>query len=94
MPVTVLRQPGAAWARLADLYAEVSYDDGLTWQPVPVTRTGDDALLRLTHPAAVGYVSLRALAGDSAGNTVEQTNIRAYRLGAVARGAEAVYARG
>jgi hypothetical protein len=36
-------------------------------------------VVRLDHPAG-GYVSLRATASDPAGNTVEQTTIRAYAV--------------
>jgi hypothetical protein len=58
----------------------VSYDDGKTWRPAAVTRAGDHFDVRVNHPAA-GYASLRAKATDSAGNTVEQTVIRAYTIG-------------
>ena len=34
----------------------------------------------VNHPAMEGFVSLRAKAVDTAGNTVEQTVIRAYRI--------------
>jgi hypothetical protein len=33
----------------------------------------------LHHPTAADFVSLRAVATDTAGNTVEETNLRAYR---------------
>ncbi|GAA0926792.1 hypothetical protein GCM10009560_28950 [Nonomuraea longicatena] len=36
----------------------------------------------LRHPAGDGFVSLRAKATDTSGNTVEQTVIRAYRIAA------------
>jgi hypothetical protein len=53
----------------------VSFDDGATWKPV---RLKDDAAL-VPLPGGEGFVSLRATAADSDGNTVEQTVIRAYR---------------
>lgn len=58
----------------------VSYDDGGTWQTVPVRRVDGQWLAVLRHPAGAGFVSLRATATDSAGNTVDQTIIRGYRL--------------
>lgn len=64
---------------------EVSYDDGAHWTEVPVA--GGKALLN--HPAS-GHVSLRAKVTDTAGNTVDQTIIRAYRLRRVVRGAKGV----
>ncbi|MCW3840960.1 S8 family serine peptidase [Micromonospora yasonensis] len=59
----------------------VSYDDGATWQPVSLAAAGGgtwNATLR--YPSTSGFVSLKATAGDDAGNAVEQEIIRAYRL--------------
>ncbi|WP_063746612.1 S8 family peptidase [Catenuloplanes japonicus] len=74
-PVTVHRQPDSAAAANAQLTVSVSYDDGAHWSGTPVT----SGTVTLTHPAAPGYVSLRATATDTSGNTVTQTVIRAYR---------------
>ena len=63
------------------LAVDVSYDGGKTWSKAKLVRTSADgwsALLR--HPAGTGYVSLRASARDTAGNTVTQRIIQAYRL--------------
>ena len=76
VPVVVASQPGSAAGPLAHLSVDVSYDDGTTWQHAGMR--GDTALLR--HPAAAGYVSLRATATDSSGDTVTQTVVHAYRL--------------
>jgi subtilisin family serine protease len=76
IPVTVTPQPDSAAAPNASLRVEASYDDGKTW--TLAEHTGDAVILR--HPAAPGYVSLRATAEDESGNTVEQTVIRAYKL--------------
>ncbi len=62
---------------MVDPTVEVSYDDGRTWQEVPV-RAGRTLVLR--HPVGDGYVSLRSLGADADGNTLEQTLIRAYRF--------------
>jgi hypothetical protein len=75
VPVSVRRNPGSAPATVASLTVEVSYDDGAQWTPVRVV--GGRARL---HHAAGGHVSLRAKATDTAGNTVQQTIIRAYHL--------------
>jgi subtilisin family serine protease len=79
-PVSVRRQPDAAQTDLAALTVDVSYDDGGTWQPVTLRRDGDRWLATVTHPDVAGYVSLRATATDSAGNTVKQRIVRAYRI--------------
>ncbi|MEJ2856894.1 MULTISPECIES: S8 family serine peptidase [unclassified Saccharothrix] len=69
---TVQRQAGAGQAKIRDLKAFASFDDGTTWVPVRtlVPRGGKPG----------GYVSLRVVASDTEGNTVDQTVLRAYRL--------------
>ncbi|MEV4757671.1 hypothetical protein AB0J86_21515 [Micromonospora sp. NPDC049559] len=62
---------------MRELAVEASYDDGATWNRVPVR----DGAARVRHPAGAGFVSLRATAADGAGNTVRQTVVRAYRYG-------------
>ncbi|OLF18259.1 S8 family serine peptidase [Actinophytocola xanthii] len=59
---------------------EVSYDDGASWRQAQVRRSGKHWEVTVTHPAS-GFVSLRATATDSDGNTVRQTVLRAYQLG-------------
>ncbi|MGQ5261783.1 S8 family serine peptidase [Micromonospora sp. ZYX-F-536] len=81
VPVRVQRQPGAPAARVEKLAVDVSYDGGKSWDKAKLVRTSTDgwsALLQ--HPAGAGYVSLRATARDTAGNTVTQQIIQAYRL--------------
>jgi subtilisin family serine protease len=77
VPVVVAAQPGADPGTLTSRTVEASFDDGATWKPV---RLKDGAAL-VPHPAGGGFVSLRAKAADSDGNTVEQTVLRAYRYG-------------
>ncbi|MFB9684280.1 S8 family serine peptidase [Amycolatopsis plumensis] len=67
-------------ARITSLKVGVSYDDGGTWRAVPVWRGDGQWLAGLRHPAGAAFVSLRATATDGAGNTVDQTIIRGYRL--------------
>jgi subtilisin family serine protease len=76
IPLQVLDETGAS-IRPKQLSVDVSYDEGKSWQRVPV-----DAKLvaTLRHPASATSVSLRASATDADGNTVKQTVIDAYTL--------------
>ncbi|MGK5443367.1 S8 family serine peptidase [Micromonospora sp. URMC 105] len=81
VPVQVQRQPGAPAAGVEKLTVDASYDGGKTWRKATVLRVpgqGWAALLR--HPAGPGHVSLRATARDTAGNTVTERIVQAYRL--------------
>ncbi|PZF84813.1 hypothetical protein C1I92_07030 [Jiangella anatolica] len=80
IPLVVERQRGAPAHRLTHVAVDVSYDDGASWRPARVSGAGDRRTLRLDHPGH-GFVSLRARIRDAAGNTVEQTIIRAYEVG-------------
>ncbi|MCW3814923.1 S8 family serine peptidase [Micromonospora sp. DR5-3] len=80
IPVTVERQPGAPAATVAALTVDVSYDGGKTWRKADLHRQDAGWAAIVRHPAGPGYVSLRATARDSAGNTVSQRIIQAYRL--------------
>jgi len=77
VPVFVTPQPGAHTGTLVGLTVEASFDDGATWTPSQL----HDNIAVVRHPGGAGFVSLRAKASDGAGNTVEQTIIRAYRYG-------------
>ncbi|WP_230686321.1 S8 family serine peptidase [Catellatospora vulcania] len=77
VPVSVVAQPGADVESLSSLSVDASYDDGVTWTGTSV-RAGT---VTLCHPKGQGFVSLRAVAVDAAGNRVEQTILRAYRFG-------------
>ncbi len=72
----VERQRGSAAGAVRDLTAEISFDNGAIWKPAPI-RKGQ---VVVNHPAMEGFASLCAKAVDTAGNTVEQTVIRAYRI--------------
>jgi subtilisin family serine protease len=81
IPVRVEQPPDAPESTLRTLSVEASFDDGRTWRPVAVTldqAAGGTATI--AHPPGARYVSLRAGATDSAGATVTQTVIRAYRI--------------
>ncbi|MBV1856695.1 S8 family peptidase [Catellatospora tritici] len=79
IPISIDRQVGAARGRTRALTVEASFDDGQTWQKLPVLRIGEQAVAWVRNPTGTGFVSLRAAATDSGGNTVKQTIIRAYR---------------
>ncbi|MEU4425894.1 S8 family serine peptidase [Actinoplanes sp. NPDC024001] len=80
IPVFVEHQPGADVGRVRKVKVEVSYDDGRTWQKAAVSGAGDRRVATVHHPRGAGFASLRMSAADTAGNTVEQTLIRAYAL--------------
>ncbi|MFC3505490.1 S8 family serine peptidase [Micromonospora krabiensis] len=79
IPVSLDRQVGAEPGRTRSLTVEASFDDGRTWRKLPVQRTGEKAVAWVDNPSGSGFVSLRAAATDTGGNTVKQTVIRAYR---------------
>jgi len=60
-----------------------SFDDGASWTALDLARADKDTWSgSITHPAAAGHVSLRVQAEDVAGNSVEQTVVRAYGVSA------------
>jgi hypothetical protein len=81
VPVIVTPQPGARTGQLRNLVVDVSYDDGATWTPASIQVRPDGAIASLELPMGNGFVSLRATAGDSDGNSVEQIIVHAFRYG-------------
>ena len=79
LPISLDRQVGAAAAATRSLTVQASFDDGKTWHHLVVVRSGEKAVALIQHPRGSGFVSLRASAADTAGNTVRQTITRAYR---------------
>jgi hypothetical protein len=78
-PVNVGRQVGSGTPTVRSLAVQVSYDDGASWRPAGVSRSGTKWTVGVTHPAS-GFVSLRAQVADTDGNTAAITVIRAYAL--------------
>lgn len=79
VPLTFTQQATAGDIRSVEVSA--SFDDGRTWTTAPVVgRSGHQTAL-VAHPNEDGFVSLRATAVDSKGNTVTTTVYRAYELG-------------
>jgi len=62
------------------LTVDVSYDDGRTWRTAKVKRTGGHWLVTVEHPRH-GHAAFRTKVTDTAGNTLEQTVLRAYQIG-------------
>ncbi|WP_410786407.1 hypothetical protein [Kribbella sp. C-35] len=80
MPLSLKTQPGSTPSATRKITVAVSYDEGTTWRPVNLIRTGTDTLLAaLRHPSK-GSVSFRASAERADGGTVDYTVIRAYNL--------------
>ncbi|MEU9833178.1 S8 family serine peptidase [Streptosporangium sp. NPDC048047] len=81
MSVWIERNPGAAAAETRSIRLEMSADDGASWRPVPLVRTGSGWTAVLRNPSAAGFVSLRAAMTDTAGAGLTQTITRAYAVG-------------
>ncbi|WP_051267513.1 S8 family serine peptidase [Nakamurella lactea] len=83
--VRAYHQPGALAApKITGATVSYSTDDGETWTSAKL-RKGKDGTFRVTarYPKLVrtsGAVSLKVTARDAAGNTVEQTSLRAFAL--------------
>jgi subtilisin family serine protease len=81
LTVTAAQLPGAVGVGvgIGPVTLEVSYDDGGHWQKQTLDRaSGGSWTAHLRAPKGAEYVSLRASATDSAGNSVDQTVIRAF----------------
>lgn len=64
----------------AKFKAWVSYDDGKAWREVTVDRHGRAVIDHPRLGQTNGFVALRVQGADAAGNSVEQTVLRAYGL--------------
>ncbi|MFD4647731.1 S8 family serine peptidase [Streptomyces sp. NPDC058441] len=82
LTLTASHMPGVTGAGKVDgATLQVSYDDGSHWTPVGLRRTADGTwTVDVKAPKSAEHVSLRATAKDDAGNTVNQTVVRAYSL--------------
>ncbi|MGH3385167.1 MAG: S8 family peptidase [Nocardioidaceae bacterium] len=83
--VHIDHQRGAVTAPIDGLEADVSFDDGQTWQPSHRVKKVANGQYRVTvtHPVpseTSGYASLRLRTWDTAGNRLTQEAIRAYGL--------------
>ena len=76
--------PGVSGPDIKTVQAWVSFNDGGTWKQIDLVSLGNGAVqATVQHPKlenTTGAVSLRVKATDTAGNSVDQTIIRAYGL--------------
>jgi subtilisin family serine protease len=79
IPVFVERN-GGPLGNVRKPVVEVSYDDGATWRPAPVTANRGEWKAVVDHPRGAEFVSLRSSVSDPDGNSQRQTIIRAYAL--------------
>lgn len=79
--ITVAPTQNAPATTITTATVEVSVDDGATWTPATLTGSDGRYTAAFTTPTD-GFVSTRVTATDAAGNTVTQTVIRAYAIGA------------
>lgn len=63
------------------LAVQVSYDEGTTWQPAGLVANRDGWQATVTHPTGAHYVALRVQVTDGHADTVQETIMRAYRIG-------------
>jgi hypothetical protein len=66
--------------RLRTVRVQASFNDGTTWQTVPVTPHGSYWLAHVPAPASGAFVSLRSIVTDVHGDSTTETIIRAYRV--------------
>jgi hypothetical protein len=80
LPIHLTAQAGStALPAVKKLELKVSGDDGKTWKPATVVRTGSGYQAIFVTPKG-GAVSLKAHLVDAAGNTTDQTTIGAYQF--------------
>lgn len=59
----------------------VSFDDGASWKALPLLPLGKGRFSTVVlHARTAGHVSLKVQASDAAGNSIEQTVLRAYGI--------------
>jgi hypothetical protein len=81
LTVTPSALPGAPDAgKVTSAGLEVSYDDGATWHKADLEQSGATWQTKVQAPTSASYVSIRATATDSNGNTVTQTINRAFAV--------------
>lgn len=80
IPVTVQKQEGSAAANNRSLSVQVSFNGGRTWANLPVRVVNGSSVVQVKNPRVAGFVSLRATAKDTAGNTAYVSILRAYEV--------------
>ncbi|MBF9132151.1 S8 family serine peptidase [Plantactinospora sp. S1510] len=79
-PATLAAQPGSTPGSVRTMTVRYSTNDGASWANATVSGSGNARTVSVTHPNTTGFVSLRATVTDYAGNSVEQTVVRAYKI--------------
>lgn len=80
IPVSVYQLDQQNPVQVSDLRIDASFDDGVSWNQVPVTLHTGQWIAVVNHPQQGEYVSLRAKVTGLSANTGEITLIRAYAL--------------
>ncbi|HEY1916170.1 MAG TPA: hypothetical protein VGH27_11415 [Streptosporangiaceae bacterium] len=79
--VSAFHEAGDNGPAITHAKVQVSFDDGTTWAPATVTgQGGGDYSVTVNQPDTSGYVSVRVTLTDAAGDSLQQTIIRAYAL--------------
>jgi hypothetical protein len=79
MPIAAMGTSGIG--NVTSVSLEVSYDDGVTWQKVNLTKANGKWTANLKVKGSVGgFMSIRAAASTDAGWSIKQEVIRAYGL--------------
>jgi len=79
--VSVVPQAGSVdAAEVKSVSVQASVDDGVTWRTVLVVGSGARWKALVAPPAGAEFVSLKVKAVDAAGDSVEQTTMRAYGI--------------
>ena len=79
--VSAFHEAGDNGPAISHATVQVSFDDGATWAPAAVTsQGGGDYSATVNQPDTSGYVSVRVTLTDAAGDSLQQTIIRAYAL--------------
>ena len=78
--ITAGQLPLARTSKITSLAVRVSVNDGKTWRPAQLRRTGPGSFLATFDAAAGSFVTLRASAADAAGGSVTETIERAYQV--------------
>jgi hypothetical protein len=73
-------QPGAKGPGRFTIAVQVSYDDGAHWLPVPTRGSGTVTATVPAAPAGARFATVRITAQDRAGNQIEQTITRAWKV--------------
>lgn len=73
-------QPGATGPGRFEVGVWVSYDDGAHWRKVPARGTGTVTATMPAAPADARFATVRVTASDRAGNRVDQTITRAWKV--------------